>query len=218
MPRSQHEKPGDLPPTTAGERLTGAAVARLMGMSRQAFSKGAKRGWYVADAAGLYDLEACRRAHRDNAAPGNGGKRPPRAASGGQAPRRGPTPKVPLREAPGLEAQVAATLDAEGIVYERTQAGIIPLVEVQRVNLLLAARKAQLDLAKQTEELVHRSTVRERIMQLATNDRENWRTWPADVATALAAELGVDETTMRVALQRKIDERLSNLRPVMVNL
>lgn len=180
------------------KRLTGAEAARQIGISRQVFHRQAKAGVYVAGADGRYDLDDCLRRRDEMLSRHNGGKHPPKG--------------------PGLEQQVRSTLDADGMAYETGSSGVIPLVEVQRLNELYKLRRAQIDLAERTEELVDRVTVRQKINQLATSERESWRTWPADVSTKLAADLGVDETRLRVLLQGALDERLATLRAVVVNL
>lgn len=91
--------------------------------------------------------------------------------------------------------------------------------EAERRRMVALAENAEIEVGKKRARLVDRATAEQRTLDLAVKSRDSWRTWPLDVAPAIAAELGIgDVDVVRRVLEKHVHARLSGLRDIVVRL
>jgi hypothetical protein len=84
-------------------------------------------------------------------------------------------------------------------------------LQARTVNEVVKAQTNKVRLAKLKGELVDRAQAIAHVFRLARAEREAWINWPNRIAPILAAELGVDEHSLFVALDRAVRAHLEEL-------
>lgn len=81
--------------------------------------------------------------------------------------------------------------------------------EAQRFKENYLAKLRQLEFEVKSGKLVDRAIVEKEVFALAREDRDAWQTWPAQVSPLMAADLGVDQVRLAVALEKYVRQHLS---------
>lgn len=126
---------------------------------------------------------------------------------------RGPRRTRAAGGAPEAEEAVAAKLPPLGGM---NGAGGTTLLQARIANEVLKARHRQLDLEAKRGQKIDRDRAIAQVFKLAREERDAWLNWPNRVAPGLAAQLGVDEHALHVALDAAVRthlEELGELRP-----
>ena len=162
------------------------AYARHRGVSDTAVHKAIRTGRITPEADGTIDPD---RADRD----WTRNSEPPKAGTGSR------TVKVRVAEDPA--PNLATGLPAGGTT----------LVQARTVNEVVKAQTNKVRLAQLKGELVDRAQVIAHVFKLARAEREAWINWPNRITPILAAELGIDEHTLFVALDVAVRVHLEEL-------
>lgn len=96
--------------------------------------------------------------------------------------------------------------------------GAPSLLRARAINEVIKAQTNKIKLAKLKGELVDKSKAIEHVFKLARAERDAWLAWPSRVASRLAAELGVDEHKLFVALDAAVRAHLEELGEIQVKL
>ncbi|MDI6750506.1 MAG: elements of external origin [Rhodocyclaceae bacterium] len=124
-----------------------------------------------------------------------------------EAPRAG-TRARPIRVAVPPEAAASAPT---GDPHVALPTGGASLLQARTVNEVVKAQTNKVRLAKLKGELVDRAQAIAHVFKLARAEREAWINWPNRVSPILAAELGIDEHTLFVALDAAVRAHLEEL-------
>ena len=124
-----------------------------------------------------------------------------------EAPRAG-TRARPVRVAVPQEA--VASVPA-GDTHAALPTGGASLLQARTVNEVVKAQTNKVRLAQLKGELVDRSQAIAHVFKLARAEREAWINWPNRITPILAAELGIDEHTLFVALDVAVRVHLEEL-------
>ena len=162
------------------------AYARHRGVSDTAVHKAIRTGRITPEADGTIDPD---RADRD----WTRNSEPPKAGTGSR------TVKVRVAEDPA--PNLATGLPAGGTT----------LVQARTVNEVVKAQTNKVRLAQLKGELVDRAQAIAHVFKLARAEREAWINWPNRITPILAAELGIDEHTLFVALDVAVRVHLEEL-------
>ena len=152
---------------------------------------------------------ACRRARGfDGPLRGTGGRSaevlPTRLARQRPAHRCVPWP-CPLRP------DSAAASAPAGDTHAALPTGGASLLQARTVNEVVKAQTNKVRLAQLKGELVDRAQAIAHVFKLARAEREAWINWPNRITPILAAELGIDEHTLFVALDVAVRVHLEEL-------
>ena len=162
------------------------AYARHRGVSDTAVHKAIRTGRITPEADGTIDPQ---RADRD-------------WAKNSDTPREGTARRaetVPVKE-PASEPVTPAF-----------HTGGTSLLQARTVNEVVKAQTNKVRLAQLKGELVDRSQAIAHVFKLARAEREAWINWPNRITPILAAELGIDEHTLFVALDVAVRVHLEEL-------
>ena len=85
------------------------------------------------------------------------------------------------------------------------------LLQARTVNEVVKAQTNKVRLAQLKGELVDRAQAIAHVFKLARAEREAWINWPNRITPILAAELGIDEHTLFVALDVAVRVHLEEL-------
>ena len=124
-----------------------------------------------------------------------------------EAPRAGTRARPVRATAP---PETAATVPA-GDTHTTLPSGGASLLQARTVNEVVKAQTNKLRLAQLKGELVDRAQAIAHVFRLARAEREAWINWPNRVTPILAAELGVDEHALFVALDAAVRAHLEEL-------
>lgn len=164
------------------------AYAKTRGVSDTAVRKAIAAGRITPEADGTIDP-----ARADSQWDRN--TEPPRVGSRSPAPRVA----VPAEVATGGEGSPALP------------AGGASLLQARTVNEVVKAQTNKVRLAQLKGELVDRAQAIAHVFKLARAEREAWINWPNRITPILAAELGIDEHTLFVALDVAVRVHLEEL-------
>jgi hypothetical protein len=168
------------------------AYARHRGVSDAAVRKAIAAGRITPEADGTIDAERVDREWARNS----------------DAPRNGTATravKVAVQESSG------ATGDGQAASLATSAAGGTSLLQARTVNEVVKAQTNKLRLAQLKGELVDRAQAIAHVFKLARAERDAWLNWPNRVTPILAAELGVDEHALFVALDVAVRVHLEEL-------
>lgn len=124
-----------------------------------------------------------------------------------EAPRAGTRAK-PVRAA--VLQETAASVPAGDTPTALPTSGA-SLLQARTVNEVVKAQTNKLRLAKLKGELVDRAQAVAHVFKLARAERDAWINWPTRIVPTLAAELGIDEHTLFVALDAAVRAHLEEL-------
>jgi hypothetical protein len=121
-------------------------------------------------------------------------------------------PRRPIAR-PAATAQVARSSPRESVepVAPPLSAGGTSLLQARTVNEVVKAQTNKVRLAQLKGELVDRAQAIAHVFKLARSEREAWLNWPNRITPVLAAELGIDEHTLFVALDVAVRVHLEEL-------
>jgi hypothetical protein len=167
------------------------AYARHRGVSHVAVKKAIDSGRITPEADGTLDP------HRADA----------EWAKNTEAPRAG-TRARPVRAAVPQETAAGASA---GDTHVSLPTGGASLLQARTVNEVVKAQTNKLRLAQLRGEVVNRAQAIAHVFKLARAEREAWINWPNRITPTLAAELGIDEHTLFVALDVAVRAHLEEL-------
>lgn len=124
-----------------------------------------------------------------------------------EAPRAG-TRTRPVRTTVPQEATASALA---GDPHTALPSGSASLLQARTVNEVVKAQTNKVRLAQLKGELVNRAQAIAHVFKLARAEREAWINWPNRITPMLAAELGIDEHTLFVALDIAVRAHLEEL-------
>lgn len=124
-----------------------------------------------------------------------------------EAPRAG-TRARPVRAT--MPQETAASASA-GDTHTALPTGGASLLQARTVNEVVKAQTNKIRLAKLKGELVDRAQAIAHVFKLARAEREAWMNWPNRITPILAAELGIDEHALFVALDAAVRAHLEEL-------
>ncbi len=84
-------------------------------------------------------------------------------------------------------------------------------LEAKTANEIIKAKTNKLRFKQLNGELLERDKVCAQVFQLARQERDAWTSWPARIASQMAAQLHVDAHTLQVTLEQAIREHLVEL-------
>ena len=121
------------------------------------------------------------------------------------------TPQVsaPAREAP--QASARPPRETAESPAPALSSGGTSLLQARTVNEVVKAQTNKVRLAQLKGELVDRAQAIAHVFKLARAEREAWINWPNRITPILAAELGLDEHTLFVALDVAVRVHLEEL-------
>lgn len=125
-----------------------------------------------------------------------------------------PAPAKPAGK-PRAEAQLVREAAAEPVTPTLSGGGTT-LLQARTVHEALKVQIKKVELAQKKEELVDRAQAVAHVFSMARAERDAWLNWPARITPILAAELGIDEHTLFVAVDVAVRvhlEELGELRP-----
>ena len=122
-----------------------------------------------------------------------------------------PAPQVSVsaREIPQASAKVLR--DAPEPPSPALSSGGTSLLQARTVNEVVKAQTNKVRLAQLKGELVDRAQAIAHVFKLARAEREAWINWPNRITPILAAELGIEEHTLFVALDVAVRVHLQEL-------
>jgi AcrR family transcriptional regulator len=88
---------------------------------------------------------------------------------------------------------------------------MVPFAAAQCVKENYLARKHQLAFEVARGSLVERAAAEKSFFDLARSIRDSWMSWPARVATLLAADLGAEERAVAEVLTKYVQQHLAEL-------
>lgn len=119
--------------------------------------------------------------------------------------REKPVPNVATpADAKAALSLVRQILRDEGV----PAAGPMDFEQARTADLILKTRERALRMQVDAGELVDAATIRKEIFRLSRQDRDALVNWPAKAAPLLAAELGVDQIKLTLALDREVRAHL----------
>ena len=124
-----------------------------------------------------------------------------------EAPRTG-TRARPVRAAVPQETAAIAPV---GDTHTTLPTGGASLLQARTVNEVVKAQTNKVRLAQLKGELVDRAQAIAHVFKLARAEREAWINWPNRITPILAAELGIEEHTLFVALDVAVRVHLEEL-------
>jgi hypothetical protein len=124
-----------------------------------------------------------------------------------EAPRAG-TRVRPVRAAVAQETIAGAPV---GDTHAALPSGGASLLQARTVNEVVKAQTNKVRLAQLKGELVDRAQAIAHVFKLARAEREAWINWPNRITPILAAELGIDEHTLFMALDVAVRVHLEEL-------
>ena len=108
-------------------------------------------------------------------------------------------------------APVPADSTPTGDATATLPTGGASLLQARTVNEVVKAQTNKVRLARLKGELVDRNQAIAHVFKLARAEREAWINWPNRITPILAAELGIDEHTLFVALDVAVRVHLEEL-------
>ena len=118
---------------------------------------------------------------------------------------------APVKAAPAaVESPRARSQEAEAAAPALSTGGA-SLLQARTVNEVVKAQTNKVRLAQLKGELVDRAQAIAHVFKLARAEREAWINWPNRITPILAAELGIDEHTLFVALDVAVRVHLEEL-------
>ncbi|MGN7613055.1 elements of external origin [Magnetococcales bacterium HHB-1] len=171
-----------------------SALARQIGVSETAVRKAEKSGRIKREPDGSWNVAKVRRQWKANT---------------DQSKQRGKTSEK-LEPVPQRAVQTVNTALKEDGNALRLHGGST-LVEAKTAHEILKAQSAAIDLQAKKKSLIDRQGVKDDLYKVARQLRDSWLNWPARVSASMAAELGVDQHQMHVALERAVHEHLTEV-------
>ena len=126
------------------------------------------------------------------------------------APRTGTRMRA-VKAAVPPETATAAPVAPVGEGQANLPTGGASLLQARTVNEVVKAQTNKVRLARLKGELVDRNQAIAHVFKLARAEREAWINWPNRITPILAAELGIDEHTLFVALDVAVRVHLEEL-------
>jgi len=167
------------------------AYARHRGVSHVAVKKAIDTGRITPEADGTLDPQRADAEWAKNTEATRAGTR--------ARPVRAAVPQEALASAPAGDSHTALPTGGASLLQART------------VNEVVKAQTNKVRLAQLKGELVDRSQAIAHVFKLARAEREAWINWPNRITPILAAELGIDEHTLFVALDVAVRVHLEEL-------
>lgn len=161
------------------------AYARHRGVSDTAVHKAIRTGRITPEADGTIEVD---RADRE-------------WARNSEAPKAGTRAKAVKATVPASAADASAALPSGGA----------SLLQARTINEAVKAQTNKVRLARLKGELVDRAQAIAHVFKLARTEREAWLNWPNRVVPILAAELGVEEHALFVALDAAVRAHLDEM-------
>jgi hypothetical protein len=124
-----------------------------------------------------------------------------------EAPRAGTRARLVGATVP----QETAVGTPAGDAHTALPTGGASLLQARTVNEVVKAQTNKVRLAQLKGELVDRAQAIAHVFKLARAEREAWINWPNRITPILAAELGIDEHTLFVALDVAVRVHLEDL-------
>src|SRR5262245_34281109 len=93
----------------------------------------------------------------------------------------------------------------------RPRRNVESYVEARRRKEVALADLRRLEVVQAEAKLIHEEAAMKRLWELIRAEREAWLNWPADVASSLAATLGVGTAAVEIALEQAIRAKLEKL-------
>ena len=119
---------------------------------------------------------------------------------------------APINATPAaVETPRARPQETPEPVAPALSAGGASLLQARTVNEVVKAQTNKVRLAQLKGELVDRAQAIAHVFKLARAEREAWINWPNRITPTLAAELGIDEHTLFVALDVAVRVHLEEL-------
>lgn len=119
---------------------------------------------------------------------------------------------APVKAAPAaVESPRARPQDPPEPIAPALSTGGASLLQARTVNEVVKAQTNKVRLAQLKGELVDRAQAIAHVFKLARAEREAWINWPNRITPILAAELGLDEHTLFVALDVAVRVHLEEL-------
>ncbi|MGN7612726.1 elements of external origin [Magnetococcales bacterium HHB-1] len=173
---------------------TNSELARIIGVSETAVRKAEKSGRIKREPDGGWDVEKVRRQWKANT---------------DQSKQRGKTSEK-LEPVPQRAVQTVNTALKEDGNALRLHGGST-LVEAKTAHEILKAQSAAIDLQTKKKLLVDLKGAEADCYRITRLLRDSWLNWPARVSASMAAELGVDQHQMHVALERAVHEHITEV-------
>jgi hypothetical protein len=173
--------------------------AAHVGLSRGAIQKAKAAGLLVLLTDGSIDAAAsdARRAETTD---------PSKQRNSGGTKKLKPVPDAAL-------SAVGDTLREQGLTTPSTGGGTT-FLQARTANGVLKAQERRLKLQTMKGELVDRSRATALVFRLAREERDAWVNWPARAAALMAAELGLETSTMQKVLETHVRAHLDELAEV----
>jgi hypothetical protein len=92
------------------------------------------------------------------------------------------------------------------------------LTQARTATMLVEAQLRRLRLEERRGQLLDRQTTLAKVFTVLRSVRDAWLAWPARVGPELAAELGVDPTTLMITLEPYVRRQLDELAGVRLEL
>lgn len=166
---------------------TKTALARALGVSEKAVRKAIIAGRIDAEDDGTYDIEACRAAWRSRTDPSRTKVRAVRT-------------EADAREAISMVRRI---LEEEG-----ADAGSVDFNAARTAETIIKTREREQKMLVAGGKLVSADSVHKAVFSLAREERDALSNWPSRVAPLIAAEIGVDQVRLAVALEKHVREHL----------
>lgn len=176
-----------------------AEFARMREVSRKTVTVWKQRGHLVLDANGLVDVAGTDARLADRAD----------VTRAPVTPTDKVTPKRKAKPAPidAATASVATALDRSP--EEIASALGWSTAEAQRVKEIYLALLRKQEFEEADKQLVDAATVRRQVFEVARLERDAWLGWPSRVSALIAAEIGADQATLAIALEKHVREQLA---------
>jgi hypothetical protein len=85
----------------------------------------------------------------------------------------------------------------------------LPISKAKALKETYLARLRKLEFEVKSGSLVEADVVHRAVFDLARQDRDSWSNWPARVSPLMASELGVEQVTLAVVLEKYVREQLA---------
>ena len=171
--------------------------ARQRGVSDTAVRKALKQGRITAEPDGTIDGERADREWTSNTA----------------RPHTSPPATTKAVPQAAVEA-VEETLKESG---SPISFGGTTYMQAKTANEVLRAQTNRVRLKQLKGELIDRNEAIAHVFRLARQERDAWQTWPARIASQMAAELETDAPTFHTTLERYVREHLEELGGIKAN-
>jgi hypothetical protein len=197
---------------------TMSALARALGVTPAAVRKALLSHRIPREPDGSFHVARCRQSWHENTVIHGGRRSPPRD---GEGVARKSTRRLAQDAMDRGVEQVEVSADATAAVTETLAAhgapveGLPTLRDAQTAEVILRARKIQLDVERLRGKLVEREKAHGVLSTFTRTTRDALLTWPASAAPGIASELGLaDLAKVEVVLAKYLREHMATLSAV----